>query len=122
MWTVQLIGVPEPGLSAPDADAVVVGLKSRVTPAGYYGLPLVPYYRPGDTALGNAVRGLVGNHTAVPLADHGPVVAGRNLEAAVHAVEELEETAKLHPLLPGRSPRLPTPGQIGDLERRFPRD
>ena len=33
MRTVQLIGVPRPGEAAPDADAVVVALKSRTTPA-----------------------------------------------------------------------------------------
>jgi uncharacterized protein YgbK (DUF1537 family) len=32
MRTVQLIGVPEPGLEAPEADAVVVALKSRTAP------------------------------------------------------------------------------------------
>ena len=32
MRTVQLIGVPEPGLAVPDADAVVVALKSRTAP------------------------------------------------------------------------------------------
>ena len=34
MRTVQLIGVPEPGLPGPDADAVVVALKSRTAPVG----------------------------------------------------------------------------------------
>jgi len=34
MRTVQMIGVPEPGTAAPDADAVVVALKSRTAPAG----------------------------------------------------------------------------------------
>ena len=33
MRTVQLIGVPEPGLDVPEADAVVVALKSRTMPA-----------------------------------------------------------------------------------------
>ena len=33
MRTVQLIGVPEPGLDVPEADAVVVALKSRTVPA-----------------------------------------------------------------------------------------
>ena len=33
MRTVQLIGVPAPGQTVPDADAVVVALKSRTTPA-----------------------------------------------------------------------------------------
>src|SRR5687768_7259875 len=32
MRTVQLIGVPEPGLKLPPADAVVVALKSRTAP------------------------------------------------------------------------------------------
>ena len=35
-------------------------------------LPLVPYYRPGDPALGPAVEALAGKHHAVLLANHGP--------------------------------------------------
>jgi ribulose-5-phosphate 4-epimerase/fuculose-1-phosphate aldolase len=58
-------------------------------------LPLVPYHRPGDPALGAAVRGLAGKHCAVMLANHGPVVSGATLAAAVYAAEELEETARL---------------------------
>jgi uncharacterized protein YgbK (DUF1537 family) len=34
MRTVQMIGVPAPGTAAPDADAVVVALKSRTAPVG----------------------------------------------------------------------------------------
>ncbi|MGI4807415.1 MAG: 3-oxo-tetronate kinase [Janthinobacterium lividum] len=34
MRTVQLIGVPEPGDPVPDADAIVIALKSRTIPAG----------------------------------------------------------------------------------------
>ena len=64
-------------------------------------LPLVPYFRPGDLALSEAVRGFAGRHHAVLLANHGPVVAGSSLDAAVNAVEELEETAKLYLLLRG---------------------
>ncbi len=33
MRTVQLIGVPQPGAPLPDADAIVIALKSRTTPA-----------------------------------------------------------------------------------------
>ena len=33
------------------------------------------------------------------LANHGPVVSGASLEAAVYATEELEETAKLFLML-----------------------
>src|SRR5215469_5175033 len=34
-------------------------------------LPLVPYYRPGDLTLAEAVRGFAGKHHAVLLANHG---------------------------------------------------
>jgi ribulose-5-phosphate 4-epimerase/fuculose-1-phosphate aldolase len=79
-------------------------------------LPLVPYFRPGDLALAEAVRGFAGKHHAVLLANHGPVVAGSNLDAAVNAIEELEETAKLYLLLRGAKTRFLTPAQIRELE------
>ena len=85
-------------------------------------LPLVPYHIPGDTALGDAVRGLAGKHSAVLLANHGPVVSAKTLEAAVYATEELEETAKLFLLLQGKNPRCLTEEQVEALERRFPKD
>jgi len=81
-------------------------------------LPLVPWYPPGDRTLADAVRGLAGRHSAVLLANHGPVVAARSLEAAVYATEELEETAKLHLLLRGCNPRVLTPEQVAELESR----
>lgn len=56
---------------------------------------LLPFFLPGDPAMGEAVKGLAGKRSAVLLANHGPVVAGKTLEAAVYAMEELEETAKL---------------------------
>src|SRR5512144_1453576 len=34
-------------------------------------LPLVPYFKPGDMALAEAVRGFAGKHHAVLLANHG---------------------------------------------------
>ena len=82
-------------------------------------LPLVPYYRPGDLSLAEAVRSLAREHHAMLLANHGPVVAGTSLENAVYAIEELEETARLHLLLHGRRTRPLDPGQVADLERRF---
>ena len=83
-------------------------------------LPLVPYYRPGDAALGPAVEALADKHHAVLLANHGPVVAGTSLDAAVNAIEELEETAKLHLLLHGRRTRPLTAEQVEDVRGRFP--
>jgi len=83
-------------------------------------LPLIPYYAPGDKALGEAVGRAAARHNAMLLANHGPVVAGTSLSAAVDAIEELEETARLYLLLHGRPTRYLTPEQVEDLKRRFP--
>jgi ribulose-5-phosphate 4-epimerase/fuculose-1-phosphate aldolase len=83
-------------------------------------LPLVPYHRPGDLGLAEAVRLFATDHHAVLLANHGPVVAGRGLESAIHAIEELEETAKLFLLLQGHRTRFLTPAQVADLRAHFP--
>jgi ribulose-5-phosphate 4-epimerase/fuculose-1-phosphate aldolase len=80
---------------------------------------LVPYYRPGDPAVADAIKGLAGRYSSVLLANHGPVVSGDTLEAAVFAIEELEETAKLYLLLRGLNPRYLSPQQIADLSRAF---
>ncbi len=80
---------------------------------------LVPYYRPGDPAVADAIRGLDGRYSAVLLANHGSVVAGASLEAAVYATEELEETAKLHLLLLKLNPRHLSPAQVQDLVQHF---
>jgi 3-dehydro-4-phosphotetronate decarboxylase len=80
---------------------------------------LVPYYRPGDPAVADAIKGLAGKYSSVLLANHGPVVSGDTLEAAVYAIEELEETAKLYLLLRGLNPRYLTPAQVADLSKTF---
>ncbi|WP_208179747.1 3-oxo-tetronate 4-phosphate decarboxylase [Sinorhizobium medicae] len=83
---------------------------------------LVPYYRPGDPAVADAIRGLAGKYSSVLLANHGPVVAGDSLEAAVFATEELEETAKLYLLLRNLNPRYLSPQQVLDLASTFKLD
>ena len=85
-------------------------------------LPLVPYYRPGDPALGVAIKGLAGKHSAVLLANHGPVVSGSSLEAAVYATEELEETAKLFLLLRNTATSPLNNAQIEELKTVFKLD
>jgi ribulose-5-phosphate 4-epimerase/fuculose-1-phosphate aldolase len=80
---------------------------------------LVPYYRPGDPAVAEAIKGLAGKYTSVLLANHGPVVSGDTLEAAVFAIEELEETARLYLMLRGLNPRYLTPAQVADLSKTF---
>ncbi len=82
-------------------------------------LPLVPYFPPGDEALAEAVAKLAGQHHAVLLANHGPVVAGTSLSAAQDAIEELEETAKLFLMLRHEKVRALTPDQVADLRQRF---
>ena len=83
-------------------------------------LPLVPYYRPGDRALAEAVRRVAAEHRAVLLANHGPVVSGRSIDDAVDSAEELEQTAKLALMLGDRPVSLLTPGQIADIDAAFP--
>ena len=78
---------------------------------------LLPYFRPGDPAIGDAVRGLAGKRSAVMLANHGPVVAGLDLEGACNAIEELEATARLAMLLRGTTPNMLNPQQVEELVR-----
>ncbi|MFU8881700.1 MAG: aldolase [Rhodobacterales bacterium] len=80
---------------------------------------LLPFFLPGDAAMGDALRSLGGKRSAVLLANHGPVVAAKDLEAAVFAMEELEETAKLALLLRGQSPRALNEAQISALVQKF---
>lgn len=44
-------------------------------------LPLVPYHRPGDPKLAEVIGRVAGKHSSVLLANHGPVVSGRDLES-----------------------------------------
>jgi ribulose-5-phosphate 4-epimerase/fuculose-1-phosphate aldolase len=80
---------------------------------------LLPFFRPGDPAVGSAVRALAGKRSAVMLANHGPVVARKDVEAACNAIEELEATARLAMLTRGMSPRRLNDGQILDLVTTF---
>ena len=80
---------------------------------------LLPFFRPGDPAMGKAVRGLAGKRSAVMLANHGPVVAGKDVEAACNAIEELEDTARLAMMMRGYQARMLTDPQIADLVDHF---
>lgn len=83
-------------------------------------LPLVPYFRPGDRKLAEAVRDAARGHHAMLLSNHGPIVAGRSLADAVQIMEELEETAKLFFLLGDRPARPLTCEAVAELEAAFP--
>jgi len=83
-------------------------------------LPLVPYYAPGDLGLADAVERMAESSRAVLLANHGPVIASKDLDSAVYATEELEETAKLFLLLRGAPTQFLTAPQCEELRERFP--
>lgn len=80
---------------------------------------LLPFFLPGDPAMGEAVRGLAGKRTAVMLANHGPVVAGKDVEAACNAIEELEDTARLAMLLRGVDIRMLSQQQVETVVTTF---
>ena len=83
-------------------------------------LPLIPYFKPGDRALAEAVRAEAKQHRAVLLANHGPVVSGKSLDEAVDNAEELEATAKLVLAIGDRAVQPLTTAQVSDLEKSFP--
>ncbi len=104
----------------PDADTD--NFLPPLTPYGIMKLgrvKLLPFFLPGDAAMGDAVRGLAGKRSAVMLANHGPVVAGKDVEAACNAVEELEDTARLAMLTRGLSPRALTDAQVRAVVTKF---
>ncbi len=82
-------------------------------------LPLIPYFRPGDKALADEIANHATKHAAVLLANHGPVVSGKDLDSALYATEELEETAKLMLLLHGQRIRTLDEPQIQELHETF---
>jgi ribulose-5-phosphate 4-epimerase/fuculose-1-phosphate aldolase len=69
--------------------------------------------------MGDAVRGLAGKRSAVMLANHGPVVAGKDIEAACNAIEELEDTAKLAIMMRGYDAKMLTPEQVNAVVTQF---
>jgi ribulose-5-phosphate 4-epimerase/fuculose-1-phosphate aldolase len=83
-------------------------------------VPLVPYHRPGDLRLAEAVGALAATHKAMLLANHGPVVAGRSLDDAVDSAEELEQTARLLLLVGARPVSLLTGEQVAAVQAAFP--
>ena len=80
---------------------------------------LLPFFMPGDPAMAEAVRGLAGKRSAVMLANHGPVVAGKDVAAACNAIEELEDTAKLAMMVRGMNARGLSDDEVGAVVRRF---
>ena len=82
-------------------------------------VPLIPYTRPGSQDVYPLIAAQAGQHSAVLLANHGPVATGATLVAAIYAIEEIEEAAKLVILTKGMKVRLLDGRAIDDLNRSF---
>jgi ribulose-5-phosphate 4-epimerase/fuculose-1-phosphate aldolase len=88
-------------------------------------VPLIEYYRPGDATVGDLVAQAIERMRAqgtpiraVMLDRLGPNVWHSTPAAAMAALEELEETARLW-LLAKQKPEPLTPQQIDQLRRQF---
>ena len=88
-------------------------------------VPLIPYHRPGDPAVADAVDAAItaarasgAPIRAVMLDRLGPNVWHDSPETAMAVLEELEETARLW-LITGRSASPLTEAQIDELRRTF---
>jgi ribulose-5-phosphate 4-epimerase/fuculose-1-phosphate aldolase len=82
-------------------------------------VPVVDYTRPGSPAIKPLIAALAAEHPAVLLQNHGPVVAGPSLDAAVFAIEELEEAARLAIITRGMAVRMLDVEAIADLNLHF---
>lgn len=104
------------------ADVDQADALSPITPYAVMRLgkvPVIAYKRPGSPDIAPLIREKAADHSAVLLANHGPVVAAPTLEAAIYAIEELEETAKLLILTRGMKVRHLDAGQIAEIEQTF---
>ena len=88
-------------------------------------VPVIPYHRPGDPAVGALVAEAIGRHghggapiRAVMLERLGPNVWHDSPAAAMATLEELEETARLACLCPALPPPL-NDHQIQELRAAF---
>jgi ribulose-5-phosphate 4-epimerase/fuculose-1-phosphate aldolase len=82
-------------------------------------VPIVPYTRPGSAEVKPLIAQIVDRHGAALLENHGPIVSARTLDAAVFAIEELEEAAKLAIITRGTPVRYLSSAAVDDLNQTF---
>lgn len=82
-------------------------------------VPLVPYRTPGSVEAGDIAARFAPNHSAILIANHGPVATGKTLDAAVSAIEEIEEAAKLVFLTRGSAVNLLDEAEVRALRAKF---
>ncbi|MGF3052898.1 class II aldolase/adducin family protein [Microbacterium sp. YY-03] len=93
----------------------------------YYGmrvapLQVLPYFAPGDKAATDAVRQAATRSHALLLRNHGPVIAGADLDSALDALEELEHTAQIFFLTSGMRTAPLTSQDLAALQPQTPRE
>ncbi|MEU8150941.1 class II aldolase/adducin family protein [Nonomuraea sp. NPDC048901] len=81
--------------------------------------PLIGYAAPGDTAQAGALERLDFPFRAALLQNHGPIVTGSSMRAAVEAAVEVEEVCALLLLLGDREPRLLADAEIRELTGKY---
>jgi len=82
-------------------------------------LPVVRYLRPGSPVIAEEVEKLAVEHNAMLLANHGPIISGKNIREAVFNAEELEETARLYFMLKPFGMNTLTPDNVAELDALF---
>lgn len=82
-------------------------------------LPVVPYIRPGSPLIADEVEKLAVKYNSILLANHGPIISGKNIREAVFNAEELEETAKLYFMLKPFGMNTLTPENVNELDALF---
>lgn len=73
-------------LDKPLTSEIVIGLGK---------VPLAAYATPGTEEVSESIAGLVGDHNAILLANHGVVTYGADLETAFQRMETVEQAAKI---------------------------
>ena len=81
-------------------------------------LPVAPFALPGSADLAAGVAALAADAPAMLLANHGSLVAGAHLPAALDLAEELEAAAQVVLLLAGVPHRRLTAAQVAALRAR----
>ncbi|HBM3060186.1 TPA: aldolase [Klebsiella oxytoca] len=82
-------------------------------------LPVVRYICPGSPLIAEEVEKLAVEHNSFLLANHGPIISGKNIREAVFNAEELEETARLYFILKPFGMNLLTKENLEELEQTF---
>ena len=80
---------------------------------------MVPYFPPGDKTLAAAISDKAQQHAAILMANHGPIVSGKDLWSTMYAIEELEESCRLMMMLQDKSANKLSEQDCNTLVARF---